>query len=66
MSFVREVHDWEVDIFASFFQVLDSIIVSRGRKDRLWWVSSKRGLFKIKSFSSSTYSEGSRFPWKSV
>jgi hypothetical protein len=36
VSFVREAHDLEVDVFASFFQVLHSIIVSRGRADRLW------------------------------
>jgi hypothetical protein len=53
MSFVREVHDCEVDVFVSFFQVLHSVIVSRGRADRLWWVSSKRGLLKVKSFFSS-------------
>jgi hypothetical protein len=41
--------------------------VSRGRANRLWWVSSKRGLFKVKSsFSSFSCSKGSRFPWKSV
>jgi hypothetical protein len=50
VSFIREAHDLEVDIFASFFQVLHSIIVSRGRENRLWWVSSKIGMFKVKSF----------------
>jgi hypothetical protein len=66
MTFVREAHDWEIDVFASFFQVLHLTIVSRGRANRLWWVSSKRGLFKVKSFSSLACSEGSRFHWKSV
>jgi hypothetical protein len=46
--------------------VLYSVVVSRGRADRLWWVSSKSGLFKFKSFSSLACFEGSRFPWKSV
>jgi hypothetical protein len=41
VSFVREGHDWEVGVFASFFQVLHSAMVSRDRADRLWWVSSK-------------------------
>jgi hypothetical protein len=53
VSFSREGHDWEVDVFASFFQVLHSVIVKRGSEDRFWWVSSKRGLFKVKSFFSS-------------
>ena len=67
VSFVREAHDWEVDVFASFFQVLHSAIVSRGRADRLWWVSSKKGLFKVKSFFSLLACfEGRCFPLKSV
>jgi len=56
-----------MDVFTSFFQVLHSAIVSKGRPDRLWWVSSKRGLFKVKSFFSSlACSEGSCYPWRSV
>jgi hypothetical protein len=35
VSFVREAHDWEVGVFASFFQVLHSTMVSRDRADRL-------------------------------
>jgi hypothetical protein len=67
MSFTREAHDWEVDIFVSFFQVLHSVKVSRGSENKLWWVSSKKGLFKVKSFIYSlACSENSRFPWKSV
>jgi len=31
VSFVREAHDWEENVFASFFQVLYSAIVSRDR-----------------------------------
>lgn len=41
VSFVREAHDWEVGVFASFFQELHSAMVSKDRADRLWWVSSK-------------------------
>jgi hypothetical protein len=33
----------------------------------LWWIPSKKGLFKVKSFFCSlACSGGSRFPWKSV
>jgi hypothetical protein len=67
LSFSREAHDWEVDVFISFFQVVLSVMVRGGGGDRLWWVSSKRGLFKVKSFFSSlACSEGSLFTWKSV
>jgi hypothetical protein len=67
VSFSREAHDWEVDAFAYFFQVLHSIIVKRGSEDRLWWVSSKKGLFTVGSFFSSlACAVVSLFPWKSV
>jgi hypothetical protein len=63
VSFVREAHDWEVGVFASFLQVLHSVKVSRDRADRLWWVSSKKGLFKVKSFFRSlACSDRSGFP----
>jgi hypothetical protein len=60
-------HDWEVGVFASFFQVLHLVKVSRDRADRLWWVSFKKGLFKVKSFFISlACSDSSGFLWKSV
>jgi hypothetical protein len=40
--------------------------MSRDCADRLWWVPSKKDVFKVKSFSSLVGSEGRRFPWKSV
>jgi len=67
MNFAREAHDWEVDIFATFFQVLHSIKVKIGSANKLWWISSKKGMFKVKSFFYSlACSEGTRFPWKSM
>jgi len=44
MSFKREAHNWEVNVFASFFQALHSVKVSRGSEHKLWWVSSKKWL----------------------
>jgi hypothetical protein len=55
-----------VDVFASFFQLLHSVKVNRDNKDSLWWVPSKKGVFKVKSFYSLTSTGGRRFPWKSV
>jgi hypothetical protein len=67
VSFVREAHDWEVGVFASFFHVLHLARVSRDRADRLRWVPSKKGVFKVKFYFSSLAScEGNHFPWKSV
>jgi hypothetical protein len=62
VSFIREAHDWEVDDFVSFFQALHSVKVSRGSEDKLWWVSSKKCLFKVKSFYSLACNESSCFP----
>ena len=36
VSFSIEAHDWEVDVFASFFQVLHAAQVRQGGVDRLW------------------------------
>jgi hypothetical protein len=63
VSFIREAHDWEVDVFAYFFQLLLSVKVNRDNEDSLWWVPSKKGVFKVKSFFYSLTSAGSnRFP----
>jgi hypothetical protein len=67
VSFIREAHDWELDIFASFFQVLDSARERRGGEDKLWWNPPKRGLFKVKVLYHSLGCNVARsFPWKSV
>jgi hypothetical protein len=49
VSFSREAHDWEVDVFYFyflfiylFFKVLYSVSIRRGSKDRLWWAPSKK------------------------
>ena len=41
--------------------------MTRGSGDKLQWISSERGVFKVKSaFCSLACSKGSRFPWKRV
>ncbi len=47
VNFARAMHNWEVDVFASFLQVLHSVRMRRGCEDQLWWAPSKRGLFKV-------------------
>jgi hypothetical protein len=41
-------------------------ILSRDNRDSLWWVPSRKGVFKVKSFYFLTSDGGRRFPWKSV
>jgi hypothetical protein len=50
VSIIKAVHDWEVDVFASFFKLLFSFILRWGGGDKLCWPPSKRGLFDVRSF----------------
>ena len=66
-SFTREAYDRELEVFVSFLQVLHSVRVRRGCEDKLWWTSSKRGLFKVNAlFYSLACNEGRSFPWESL
>ena len=49
VSFAKAAHNWEVDVFASFFRVLYLARMRQEREDRLWWFLSKRWLFGVKS-----------------
>jgi hypothetical protein len=56
-----------VEVFVPFLQVLHLVRVRRGCEDKLWWISSKMGLFKVKAlFYSLACNEGRSFPWKNV
>jgi hypothetical protein len=52
MSFARAAQDWEVDTFALFYRLLYLVRMRWEGEDRLWWISSKRRLFDVKSFYS--------------
>ena len=67
VMFSREVHDWEVNVVTAFFQKLQSVSIQRESQDKLWWIASKKGTFKVKDFFRAlTRVEGRGFPWKSV
>jgi hypothetical protein len=67
ISFIRVAYDWEVDIFASFFNLLYSFSVSRGVEDKLCWVPFKRWLFDVRLFYSVLVPlDGTPFPWKRI
>ena len=48
MNFSIEVHDKEAGVFALFLQLLHLVIVRKDHEDKLRWIYSKRGLFKVK------------------
>jgi hypothetical protein len=50
VSFIRAVHDSEVDVFASVFNLLYSFILRWRGEDKLCWGPSKRGLFDVRFF----------------
>ena len=65
--FSKEVHDWEVDVVFAFFKKLQSISTQKGSQDKLWWIPSKKGTFKVRDFFRALSKvEGRGFPWKSV
>jgi hypothetical protein len=49
ISFVRSLNDWEVDDLASLYTLLYSSNLGGGA-DKIWWVSNRKGKFKVRSF----------------
>jgi hypothetical protein len=44
------IHDWEVEVIASFYSRLYSYKFRGVGEDKLWWVPSSKGSFKVRSF----------------
>jgi hypothetical protein len=67
LSFIRLVHDWKVDVLASFYTLLYSHKMRREREDKIWWVPSRKGKFDVRSFYKIlTHNETICFPWRSI
>ena len=50
VSFLRLVHDWELEILASFYTLLYSFRTSKEREDKIWWIPSSIGKFDVCSY----------------
>jgi hypothetical protein len=50
ISFTRSVHDWEMDLVISFFDLLYSLRLRQGGGDEIYWIPSERRIFEVKSF----------------
>jgi hypothetical protein len=48
VNFHRVAHDWEMDLFNSFFNLVYSRL-RRSSEDKLCWISFKRWLFDVRS-----------------
>jgi hypothetical protein len=65
--FSRLVHDWEVEVLASFYSRLYSHKLRGIGEDKLWWIPLSKGVFEVNSFYRVTSSYGSPpFPWKGI
>ena len=67
IQFTRLIHDWEVDVLATFFRCLYACKLREDGKDKWWWVPSRKGGFEVKSFYRALSAQGPiSFPWKSI
>ena len=64
IAFTRLMHDWEVEVLASFY----SSFKFRGHlEDKLWWIPSSKGSFEVSTFYRVLSPPGSiSFPWKGI
>jgi hypothetical protein len=67
IQFTRLIHDWEVEVLALFYRCLYDCKIRGVGVDKLWWVPSHKGLFKVKSYYRVLSPTGvTTFPWKSI
>jgi hypothetical protein len=68
--FTRPMHDSEVEVVSSFFELLYSQRVRHGGEDKLCWIPSKRKSFEVKSYyqvlSNHISNVHASFPWKGI
>jgi hypothetical protein len=48
--FTHLIHNWEVEVLASFYNCLYSYKLRGIGEDKLWWVPSSKGAFEVSSF----------------
>ena len=53
VTFIRRVHDWEVEVLNSFYKLLYSHTMHGEGEDRMWWIPSHKGKFEVRSFTGS-------------
>ena len=67
LRFVRNFNDWEVDVVASFFNLIHSKSPVHESNDEIKWSLKKNGIFDIGSFYHAIQGKVSRgFPWKGI
>ena len=67
LAFCKPVHDWELEVVASFMELLHSCPLRRGNLDLLCWRPSSRKIFQVRSYYSVLIQPSrNSFPWRSV
>jgi hypothetical protein len=51
ITFIRSMHDWEVDLITSFFNLLYSLRLRRGGEGKICWIPSKGGFLRSNLFT---------------
>ena len=65
--FTRLIHDWEVEVLASFYSRLYLFKFQGHLKDKLWGISSSKGSFEVSTFYRVLSPHGPiPFPWKGI
>jgi hypothetical protein len=65
MNFIRLVHDLEVDVVSSLFNVIYSVRLLQGVEDKICWILSKGRSFEVKTFYKALISNAHlSFPWR--
>ena len=67
LSFIRSVHDWELESLISFMDCIYASPLKGEGEDRICWESPSHSLFAVKRYYQSLTSCPSiPFPWKSI
>jgi hypothetical protein len=48
VNFLKAAHNWKVDVFTLFFNLLYPFRLRQSSEDKLCWVHFKKGLFDVK------------------
>ena len=66
VGFSRAAQDWELDMFADFFDSLYAMSIGNEMRDRLLWNPSGNKNFSVRSFYKALlgFSNDHSYPWK--
>lgn len=66
VNFVQAAHDWELESFSAFFELLYLAKVSGQGEDRLCWKNDSQKEFEVQLYYRALTPCVGTFPWKSI